>query len=74
MFLSDGVDSKNGANENRCMLSDSEIDKFVSLVSARKFFLLKYFTTADKSWNKAVPQSLRPKLCFDVIKQTLHVQ
>lgn len=49
MFLSDGVDSKNGANENRSMLSDSEIDKFVSLVSARKFILLKYFTTADKS-------------------------
>lgn len=39
MFLSDGVDSKNGANENRSMLSDSEIDKFISLVSARKFFL-----------------------------------
>lgn len=28
----------------------------------------------DKSWNKAVPESLRPKLSFDVIKQTLHVQ
>lgn len=26
MFLSDGGDSKNGANENRSMLSDSEID------------------------------------------------